>query len=143
MHLLDICTHLENYYINVYCSAALHNAAQGGNIDVTKFLVEHGANVKATNNKGKTPYDNAVKRRHEEVAEYLKEIHLTMKLNEDDISEEEKKLVVKVELIFDILNYVTYHSILQVFVSIVIKKWKHCHVEMLSGRKTSTCCYYR
>ena len=72
-------------------------------------MLEHGANVKATNKKGQTPYDNAVKRRHEEVAEYLKEIHLTMKLNDDDISEEEKKLVVKVELIFDVLNDLTYY----------------------------------
>ena len=31
-----------------------------------------------------------------------------MKLNEDDISEEEIKLVVKVKLIFDVLNDHTY-----------------------------------
>ena len=102
-------------------------------------MVDLGANVNATNNNGKTPYDIAVERRKEKLAEYLKEIHLTMKLNEDDISEEEKKLVVKVELIFDVLNDLTYHSILQVFVSIVIKIWKNCDIETLSGRKTSTC----
>ena len=75
MHLLDICTHFENNYdIIFYCSAALHNAAQGGNIDITKLLVEHGANVKATNKEGKTPFDIASERGHEDVAQYLKEM---------------------------------------------------------------------
>ena len=37
------------------------------------FLVEHGANVKATNKEGETPYDIASERGNEEVAEYLKE----------------------------------------------------------------------
>ena len=92
MHLLDICTHFENNYdIIFYCSAALHNAAQGGNIDITKLLVEHGANVKATNKNRQTPYNIAVQNREGDVADYLKQIHLTMKLNEDDISEEEIK----------------------------------------------------
>ena len=95
--------------------------------------MDQDANVIATNNQGDTPYDLAVQREKEEVAEYLKQIHLTMKLNEDDISEEEIKLVVKVELIFDVLNDLTYHSILQVFVSIVIKKWKHSSVETIIG----------
>ena len=72
-------------------------------------MVDLGANVKATNNDGKTPYDLAEEEGEEEVAEYLKEIHLTMKLNEDDTSEEEKKLVVKVKLIFDVLNDHTYY----------------------------------
>ena len=57
----------------VYSSGALHCAAAEGNIDVTKFLVEHGANVKATNKKGKTPLDIASERGHEDVAQYLKE----------------------------------------------------------------------
>ena len=34
--------------------------------------MEHGANVKATNNDGKTPYDRAVEGREWKVAEYLK-----------------------------------------------------------------------
>ena len=33
----------------VYSSGALHCAAAEGNIDVTKFLVEHGANLEAKN----------------------------------------------------------------------------------------------
>ena len=68
----------------------------GGHINVSKFLIEQGANVKATDNEGKTPYDYALEEEHEDVAEYI----LTMKLNEDDISEEEIKLVVKVKQIF-------------------------------------------
>ena len=62
-------------------------------------MVDHGANLEAKANDGKTPHEIAVERRNG-VAAYLAEIHLTMKLNEDDISEEEIKLVVKVELIF-------------------------------------------
>ena len=68
-------------------------------------MVDFGANVNATDNDGKTPYNIAVEDREEEVAEYL----LTMKLNKDDISEDEIKLVAKVELIFDVLNNHTYY----------------------------------
>ena len=45
-----------------------------GRIEVTKFLVDLGANQKATDNDGKTPYDHAVEEREEEVAKYLKEL---------------------------------------------------------------------
>ena len=55
------------------------------------FLVKLGANVKAINKKGKNPYDCAVEENHAEVAEYLKEINLTIKLKEDNISDDEKK----------------------------------------------------
>ena len=96
-------------------------------------MVDLGSDVKATDDDGNTPYDLAVKEREKEVAEYLTEIHLTMKLNEDDISEEEKKLVVKVKLISNVLNDQTNCWILQVFVSIVIKKWKHSSVETIIG----------
>ena len=51
---------------------ALHFAAEEGKLEVTKFLVDFGANVNATDNDGKTPYDLAVQGREEEVAEYLK-----------------------------------------------------------------------
>ena len=43
-----------------------------GYIEVTKVLVDLGANFKATANHGKTPYDLAVIRRQEDVAKYLK-----------------------------------------------------------------------
>ena len=45
-----------------------------GKIDVTKVLVDLGANVNATDNDGKTPYDLAVEEEEDEVAEYLKEL---------------------------------------------------------------------
>ena len=54
-------------------------------------MVDLGANFKATDNDGKTPYDIAVQELREEVAEYLKEINLTIKLKEDNISDDEKK----------------------------------------------------
>ena len=40
-------------------------------IEVTKVLVEHGANVKAKNNDGKNPYDTAREEREWKVAKYL------------------------------------------------------------------------
>ena len=43
-----------------------------GRIEVTKVLVEQGANVNATNNYGSTPYDYAVQEGKEWVAKYLK-----------------------------------------------------------------------
>ena len=45
-----------------------------GNIDVTKVLVDLGANVNATDNDGKTPYGLAVEHRNKDVAKYLKEL---------------------------------------------------------------------
>ena len=54
-------------------------------------MVEHGANVKAINKKGKNPYDCAVEWHYEKVADYLNETQLTIKLKEDDISSDEKK----------------------------------------------------
>ena len=53
--------------------------------------MEHGANVKAINKERKTPYDCAVDNYHEKVADYLKEINLTIKLKEDNITDDEKK----------------------------------------------------
>ena len=37
----------------------LHEAAIEGNLEVAKYLVEHGADVNARDNKGKTPCDVA------------------------------------------------------------------------------------
>ena len=39
---------------------------------MSKVLVDLGANVNATDNDGKTPYDVAEEEREKEVAEYLK-----------------------------------------------------------------------
>lgn len=44
-----------------------------GNLEVTKFLVEHGAKVKATTYDGCTPYDKAVSWEKNEVIKYLRE----------------------------------------------------------------------
>ena len=63
----------------------------GGHIDITKFLLEHDANVIATDNQGDTPYDLAVKYREEEVAEYLKEQIIALIDKKDTFSEDESK----------------------------------------------------
>ena len=55
-------------------STPLYCAAYGGAINTTKYLVEQGANVKATNKEGKNPFDIASERGHEDVAQYLKEM---------------------------------------------------------------------
>ena len=48
-------------------------AALGGvNLEVIKFLVERGANVKAENRFSSTPYDYATENDHENIAKYLK-----------------------------------------------------------------------
>ena len=70
---------------------ALHFAAKGGKIDVTKFLVEQDANVIATTNIGTAPYDYAVQEGKEEVAEYLKEKIIALINEKDTFSEEESK----------------------------------------------------
>ena len=55
-------------------STPLYCAAFGGAINTTKYLVEQGANVKATNKEGKTPLDYALEEEHEDVAQYLKKM---------------------------------------------------------------------
>ena len=62
-----------------------------GKIEVTKVLVDLGANVIATDNDGKTPYDLAVEYRKEEVAEYLKEQIIALMDKKDTFSEDESK----------------------------------------------------
>ena len=62
-----------------------------GEIEVTKVLVDLGANVKATNNDRKTPYDIAVEQEKEEVAEYLKEQIIALINKKDTFSEVESK----------------------------------------------------
>ena len=48
-------------------------AALGGvNLEVIKFLVERGANVKAEDRYSCTPYDYATRNDHENIAKYLK-----------------------------------------------------------------------
>ena len=49
-------------------------AALFGKIEVTKSLVDLGANVNAEEYHGNTPYDIAVMLGKEEIAEYLKDL---------------------------------------------------------------------
>ena len=67
---------------------ALHWAAIRGNIDVTKVLVDLGANVIATDDFGDTPYDDAVQQGKKE---YLKEIIIALINKKDTFSEDESK----------------------------------------------------
>ena len=53
--------------------------------------MENGANVIATDNQGETPYDLAVQRDEEEVAEYLKEQIIALINKKDTFSEDESK----------------------------------------------------
>ena len=64
-----------------------------GNIEVTKVLVDLGANVIATDNDGKTPYDIAPQevRKEEVAAEYLKEQIIALIDKKDTFSEDESK----------------------------------------------------
>ena len=62
-----------------------------GEIEVTKVLVDLGANVIATDNQGHTPYDLAVWMKNEEVAEYLKEQIIALIDKKDTFSEDESK----------------------------------------------------
>ena len=62
-----------------------------GRIEVTKFLVDLGANVIATDILRDTPYDLAVQEEKEEVAEYLKEQIIALINKKDTFSEDESK----------------------------------------------------
>ena len=53
--------------------------------------MEHGANVIATTNQGVTPYDLAVHKGKEEVAEYLKGPIIALIDKKDTFSENESK----------------------------------------------------
>ena len=67
-----------NYRNEFHFRTTLHFAARWGRIEVTKVLVDLGANVNAADNDGKTPYDIAVENHFisgtDEVAECLKEL---------------------------------------------------------------------
>ena len=54
-------------------STALHWAAYGGQYDVVKYLVEHGADVNAKDNNDMTPLMDAAQEGHLEVVKYLVE----------------------------------------------------------------------
>ena len=57
-------------------------------------MVDLGADVKATDDDGNTPYDIAEDEREEEVAEYLKEQNIALINKKDTFSEDESKYIV-------------------------------------------------
>ena len=77
-------TNVHLIKITSFRSCALHCAAFGRSIDVVKFLMEHGANDKATNKSGDTPFDIAVESGHSNVVEYF----LPLRLKQCEISDE-------------------------------------------------------
>lgn len=50
---------------------ALLGAVSAGDLEIVKILVNHGANVNYVNNDGSTPYEMAVYKGYEDIAEYL------------------------------------------------------------------------
>lgn len=69
--------------IDTVGNTLLHYAAEKGKLDVVKMLINHKADVNATNRLGDTPLLNAVQAQgeHRDVAEYLAVVRrLRMKL---------------------------------------------------------------
>ena len=55
----------------VHGNAGLHMAAQDGHVEVVKVLLDHGAEVDATNDSGQTPLHRAAACGHAQTAEEL------------------------------------------------------------------------
>ncbi len=51
---------------------SIHGAANRGNIEAVKQHLNAGTDVNATDRNGKTPLDNAIKRKHPELADLLR-----------------------------------------------------------------------
>ena len=47
-------------------------AAFYGHMEIAELLIEKGADVKAKDMNGKTPLDEAIKRKHTEIADFLR-----------------------------------------------------------------------
>ena len=75
----------------IFKRTALHTAAFWGKIDVTKLLVDLGANVLATDSSGRTPYESALGGGEQEIAEYFKEQIIALIDKKDTFSEDESK----------------------------------------------------
>ena len=54
-----------------FLQTALHRAAQQGNKEVVEVLLAHGADLRAQDRSGKTPFDLAVAAGHQSVAQLL------------------------------------------------------------------------
>ncbi|UKJ88157.2 hypothetical protein MACJ_000600 [Theileria orientalis] len=59
---------------------ALHLAADRGNVDMVKCLIEHGANVNSVDDNGDTPLHVAIESQEDEVVKYLVEAGADPKL---------------------------------------------------------------
>ena len=57
--------------VNNLGETALHFASADGNLGMVKFLVEHHASVAVLDKQGETPFQEAVKTQHTEVATFL------------------------------------------------------------------------
>jgi len=53
-------------------TAALHHAALSGDLEMVKLLLERGAELNSREDNGRTPVDEALRGKHEDVAEYLR-----------------------------------------------------------------------
>ena len=51
----------------------LHHAAFYGHMEIAELLIEKGGDVKAKDMNGKTPLDEAIKRKHTETADILRQ----------------------------------------------------------------------
>lgn len=70
---------VAKYFVNTPCLhintstriTPLHSACDGGNLEIVKLLLEHGANMYATDVDGRTPLHYACYRGHINIAEYF------------------------------------------------------------------------
>jgi len=51
---------------------ALHGAAMFGHLDIIKLLLRYGADATVTNRDGNTPYQLAVKYKHQSIVDYIR-----------------------------------------------------------------------
>lgn len=68
-----ICGHLNRYFSKSLLQTPLHLAAERGNMEMVKLLIQSKADMALRDNNGNTPLDLAEQNGHEEVAKYLKD----------------------------------------------------------------------
>jgi hypothetical protein len=63
------------HWARIFGTTPLDNAANAGNVDAVRFLLDHGVdrNKKGTNFFGKIPLDTAISGKHEEIVKLLEE----------------------------------------------------------------------
>ena len=81
---LEIVEYLcENFVSNVNIQTdsfwnlrtPLHYASRGGHLEVTKYLIRKGADPKIKSSDGKTAYDYAIDKNHNDVSNYLQQFN--------------------------------------------------------------------